>query len=329
MAKNVAKRFFSQSPDRAMRTVCKGRLSAYLPQSVVDNIFQAYQFAEKAHRGQIRRTGEHYIFHPIAVANTLAKLQMDKCSIMAALLHDVIEDTPVTKADIEEKFGNDVANLVDGVTKIGQIKFESKEHAEAENFRKMLMAMSEDVRVMIIKLSDRLHNMRTLEIMKLSKQQRISQQTLEIYAPIAERLGLYHWARELQDLCFRYLYPKRHHAISKALKEREGNRKLIIENLRKSLSATMSDAKVENFEVVGRRKTVFSIYKKMQKKRRSFNELHDIYGFRIIVDKVDQCYQTLGIIHNAYKPIAGRFVDYIAIPKQMVINHYTQSCSVH
>ncbi len=315
MANNVAKRIFSQSPEKAMRAVCKGRLASYLSEDAINDIFRAYQFAEKAHRGQVRRTGENYIFHPISVADTLAELQMDTCSIMAALLHDVIEDTPTSKKDIEKHFGEDAARLVDGVSKIGQISFDSREHAEAENFRKMLMAMSEDVRVMIIKLADRLHNMRTLEVMKLEKQQRISRQTLDIYAPIAERLGLYHWARELQDLCFRYLYPKRHHAISKALMDREGNRKLIIENLRKSLSSTMTDAGIGDFSVQGRRKTVFSIYKKMEKKRRSFKELHDIYGFRIIVDKADDCYRTLGVIHNAYKPISGRFVDYIAIPK--------------
>ena len=315
MANNVATRFFPKSPEKTMRAVCKGRLAEYLTPEAINDIFRAYLFSEKAHRGQIRRTGEHYVFHPIAVADTLAELQMDTSSIMAALLHDVIEDTPVSKRDIEEHFGQDVAVLVDGVSKIGQIKFDSQEHAEAENFRKMLMAMSEDVRVMIIKLADRLHNMRTMEAMKPSKQQRISRQTLDIYAPIAERLGLYHWARELQDLCFRYLYPNRHRAISNALVDREGNRKLIIENLRKSLIDTMTNAGIVDFSVLGRRKSVFSIYKKMQKKRRSFKELHDIYGFRIIVEKPEDCYRTLGIIHNDYKPIPGRFVDYIAIPK--------------
>ena len=298
-----------------MRSVCKKRLASYLSEAAIEEIYSAYVFAEKAHRGQVRRTGENYIFHPIEVADTLAALQMDNCSIMAALLHDLIEDTPVTKEDIKNRFGEDVALLVDGVSKIGLIKFDSHEHAEAENFRKMLMAMSKDVRVMIIKLADRLHNMRTLIAFERKKQQRISQQTLDIYAPIAERLGLYQWARELQDLCFRYLYPKRHHAINKALRDREGNRKLIIENLRKSLHETMTNANIENFEVQGRRKTVFSIYKKMATKRRSFKELHDIYGFRIIVEKPGDCYRTLGIIHNSYKPIPGRFVDYIAIPK--------------
>jgi RelA/SpoT family (p)ppGpp synthetase len=309
------KRFFSPSPEKAMRGVVQRCLGHYLAEDKIQQIFSAFYFAEKAHRGQVRRTGEHYIHHPIQVADTLGELQMDACSIMAALLHDVIEDTPVTKQEVLAKFGDDVALLVDGVTKIGKINFESKEQAEAENFRKMLMAMSQDVRVMIIKLADRLHNMRTLSVMSPEKQRKISKQTLEIYAPIAERLGLYHWARELQDLCFRHLYPKRHDAIYKAVIQREGNRKAVVQNLRDSLQTTLDDSAISNFKILGRRKSVYSIYKKMVKKRRSFDELFDIYGFRIIVDTVDDCYRTLGIIHNTYKPIPGRFVDYIAIPK--------------
>lgn len=311
----VAKRFFSPSPEKAIRAVCEGRLAAYLSREAIDEIYSAFHFAEQAHRGQLRRTGEHYIHHPIEVADTLAELKMDSRSIIAALLHDVIEDTSASKHDIVDRFGEDVALLVDGVSKIGQFKFDSQEQAEAENFRKMLMAMSQDVRVMIIKLADRLHNMRTLEVMKRDRRKRISKQTLEVYAPIAERLGLYHWARELQDLCFRHLYPKRHKAISKALKQREGNRKLVVEKLRTSLKETLKRARIEGFTVKGRRKTVFSIYKKMIKKRRSFDELHDIYGFRIIVNSVDECYRVLGVIHNDYKPIPGRFADYVAIPK--------------
>ena len=311
----VAKRIFSASPEKAIRAVCKRRLASYLSQEAIDDIYRAFLFAEKAHRGQTRRTGEHYIHHPIEVADALAELQMDSRTIMAALLHDVIEDTPATAGEISDLFGEDVALLVDGVSKIGQFKFESKEQAEAENFRKMLMAMSEDVRVMIIKLADRLHNMRTMSVMRPDKQKRISKQTLEIYAPIAERLGLYPWARELQDLCLRYLYPKRHSAISKAIKQREGNRKRIVEKLLTALNETLKQSNIESFEIKGRRKTVFSIYRKMEKKRRSFDELHDIYGFRIIVKSADDCYRVLGIVHNAYKPIPGRFQDYVAIPK--------------
>jgi RelA/SpoT family (p)ppGpp synthetase len=311
----VAKRFFSPSPEKAIRAVCEGQLADYLSREAIDEVYSAFHFAEKAHRGQIRRTGEHYIHHPIEVANALAELKMDSRSIIAALLHDVIEDTPATKADIIERFGEDVALLVDGVSKIGLIKFDTKEHREAENFRKMLMAMSRDVRVMIIKLADRLHNMRTLEIMDPVKQKRISKQTLDIYSPIAERLGLYSWAKELQDLCFRYLYPKRHSAISNELAKRQGNRKRVVEKLVSSLQATLDQSDLKGFSILGRRKTVFSIYKKMSTKRRSFDEIHDIYGFRIIVETVDDCYRALGVVHNAYKPIPGRFSDYIAIPK--------------
>ncbi len=309
------RRFFRSSPEKAIRAVCKGRLANYLSQDAIDEVYQAFVFAEKNHRGQTRKSGEQYIHHPIEVAATLAELQMDSRTLIASLLHDVIEDTPATKEEVTEKFGADIALLVDGVSKIGQIRFDSKEQAEAENFRKMIMAMSRDVRVMIIKLADRLHNMRTLDIMRAEKQKRISKQTLEVYAPIAERLGLYHWARELQDLCFLYLYPKRHSALSKAIEQRQGNRKLVVEKLKESVSLTLNGAGLEDFKVKGRQKSVFSIYKKMKKKQRTFDELFDIYGFRIIVQSVDECYRVLGIVHNAYKPIPGRFADYIAIPK--------------
>ncbi len=309
------RRFFTPSPEKAIHTVCKNRLASYLSEQAIDDVYRAFVFAEKNHRGQTRKSGEQYIHHPIEVMETLAELRMDSRTLMAALLHDVIEDTSATKGELVEQFGEDVALLVDGVSKIGQIKFESKEQAEAENFRKMLMAMSEDVRVIIIKLADRLHNMRTLSIMRTDKRKRISQQTIDIYAPIAERLGLYHWARELQDICFRYLYPKRHSAILKAIESREGNRKLIVEKLQAGLNDTIENAGLIDFKVKGRRKTVYSIYKKMTNKKKSFEELHDIYGFRIIVNSVDECYRALGVVHNAYKPIPGRFVDYIAIPK--------------
>lgn len=311
----MAKRFFSPSPEKAMRAVIQRRLKSYLSQEAIDDIYQAFLFAEQAHRGQTRRTGEAYIHHPIEVADTLAELKMDSRSIMAALLHDVIEDSPTTKEDLEQQFGEDVALLVDGVSKIGQIKFESKEEAEAENLRKMLMAMSQDVRVMIIKLGDRLHNMRTLDVMRLEKRQRIAKQTLEIYAPISARLGLYHWTRELQDLCFSHLYPKRYSAIVKTIQQRRGNRKRVVEQLKQSLRDTLDSAQIKDYKVLGRRKTAYSIYQKMLKKNKSFDELFDIYGFRILVKSVDECYRVLGIIHNAYKPIPGRFADYIAIPK--------------
>ena len=310
----VAKRFFSPSPEKSIRAVLK-RLELYLPKDAVADVYQAFLFAEQAHRGQIRLTGEAYIHHPIEVADALVELKMDSHTIMGALMHGVIEDTDASIEQIAEKFGDDVALLVGGVSKIGKVEFDSKEQAEAENFRKMLMAMSQDVRVMIIKLADRLHDMRTLSVMPDEKQRTISKQTLEIYAPIADRLGLYQWGRELQDLCFLYLHPKRHGAITKAIKQREGNRKLIVEKLKGTLEETLAGAGIEGFEVKGRRKSVYSIYKKMSKKSRSFDELYDIYGFRLIVNSVDECYRVLGIIHNAFKPIPGRFHDYIAIAK--------------
>ncbi len=308
------RRFFTGSPERAFRVFAKKQLT-YLSDEATTDVNRAFVFAERCHRGQSRASGEHYIFHPLEVAQTLAELQMDSRTLMAALLHDVVEDTRATIEEIKQEFGDDVSLLVDGVSKIGQIPFDTREQAEAENFRKMIMAMSKDVRVMIIKLADRLHNMRTLGNLRQDKRKRISKQTLEIYAPIAERLGLYHWARELQDLCFQHLYPKRHSVLLKAIQARQGNRKLVVEKLRKSITSTLDGAGLGDFAVKGRRKTVFSIYKKMQKKKRSFEELHDIYGFRIIVREVDECYRVLGIIHNTYKPIPGRFSDYIAIPK--------------
>ena len=309
------RRFFSPSPEKAIHAVCKNRLSAYLSEAAIEDVYRAFRFAEQGHRGQSRNSGEQYIHHPIQVADTLAELQMDSCTLMAALLHNVIEDTVATKEEILEQFGEDVALLVDGVSKIGQVEFATQEQAEAENLRKMLMAMSEDVRVMIIKLADRLQNMRLLSSMSVEDQKLIAKQTLEIYAPIAERLGLYHWARELQDLCLLYSYPQRHRALSQAIEQRQGNRKLVVEKLKGSLEQTLEGSGLGDFEVKGRRKSVFSIYKKMQKKSRSFDDLFDIYGFRIIVNTVDECYRVLGIIHNGYKPIPGRFSDYVAIPK--------------
>lgn len=312
----MAKRYIlSPSPKKAMQAVCERQLATYLPKEAVEQINKAYFFAEKSHRGQSRRSGESYIFHPIQVASILAELNMDKRTIMAALLHDVVEDTAVSLHDLKNRFGEDVANLVDGVTKISKIEFESKEHAEAENFRKMLMAMSEDVRVIIIKLADRLHNMRTLDVMRRDKKARIARQTLEVYAPIAQRLGLYHWSREMQDLGFKHLYPNRYSVIGRALLAREGNRKLVVEKLKTSLQSTLEQSAIEDYTVKGRRKAVYSIYKKMLSKRHAFDDLHDIYGFRIIVNTVDECYRVLGIIHNAYKPFPGRFDDYIALSK--------------
>jgi len=250
---------FSESPEKAARALIKSKLRNYLSKEAQADFYQAFLCAEQYHRGQTRHSGEAYIHHPIAVAGALAELQMDVRTLMAAVLHDVVEDTGARLEDIRELFGDDVALLVDGVSKIGQIKFRSREHAEAENLRKMIMAMSKDVRVMIVKLADRLHNMRTLEILRPAKQKRISKQTLEVYAPIAERLGLYHWARELQDLCFKYLYPTRHLVISKALKARQGNRKSVVEKLRKSIDDTLGGAGLSDYEVKGGCLALFTI----------------------------------------------------------------------
>ncbi len=289
-------------------------LKAYLDDQAVTEVYRAYLFGAQAHDGQRRRSGEPYIHHPVAVAEILAELRLDSRSIIAALLHDVLEDTPTGKDDIAREFGEDVANMVDGVTKIGQIEFDSKEHAEAENFRKMLLAMAQDIRVILIKLADRIHNTRTLEALPPPKRKVIAKQTMDIYAPIANRLGLYQWSRELEDLSFQHLYPLRYRAIAKAIKRREGNRKAVVKKLQAAIERELENSRVDA-QVLGRRKNVYSIYRKMLRKRKSLDELHDIYGFRVIVKTVDDCYRALGVIHNLYKPIPGRFTDYIAIPK--------------
>ncbi len=311
--RSLAQRLSPTAPAKPAHALCDV-LKQYLDDDAVGEVYKAYLFGAQAHAGQHRRSGEPYIHHPVAVAEILTDLKLDSRSIIAAILHDVIEDTPTAKDEIEKEFGHEVALLVDGVSKIGQIEFESKEHAEAENFRKMLMAMSKDIRVILIKLADRLHNMRTLDALPLSKRRRVARQTMDIYAPIANRLGLYQWSRELQDLSFKNLYPNRYRAIEAGIKKRQGNRKSVVKKLQSAIEAELRSSGVEA-EVLGRKKNVYSIYKKMVQKRKSFEELQDIYGFRIIVGTMDDCYRVLGVIHNLYKPIPGRFRDYIAIPK--------------
>jgi RelA/SpoT family (p)ppGpp synthetase len=310
---NGARRLANRAPSRPASALCDS-LSAYLDEGAIEEIYRAYLFGAEAHQGQRRLSGEPYIHHPIAVAEILSELKLDSRSIIAAILHDVIEDTGTDKTQLATEFGEDVALLVDGVSKIGQLDFDSKEHAEAENFRKMLMAMSKDIRVILIKLADRLHNMRTLEALTPEKRRGIARQTLDIYAPIANRLGLYEWNRELEDLSFQHLYPKRYRAIAKGLKKRDGNRSTTIEKLRLAIADELARLGLKA-RVMGRKKNVYSIYRKMVEKKKSFSDLYDIYGFRIIVQTVDDCYRALGIIHNLYKPIPGRFNDYIAIPK--------------
>ncbi|WP_374439451.1 bifunctional GTP diphosphokinase/guanosine-3',5'-bis pyrophosphate 3'-pyrophosphohydrolase [Pseudomonas panipatensis] len=290
------------------------RLSSYLGPDQVNLVRRAYYYAEQAHDGQRRRSGEAYVTHPLAVANILADMHMDHQSLMAAMLHDVIEDTGIAKEALTAQFGETVAELVDGVSKLTQMNFESKAEAQAENFQKMAMAMARDIRVILVKLADRLHNMRTLEVLSGEKRRRIAKETLEIYAPIANRLGMHSMRVEFEDLGFKAMHPMRSERIRQAVKKARGNRREIVGKIQESLVNCLGREGMEG-QVLGREKHLFSIYKKMRGKRKAFNEIMDVYAFRIIVDKVDTCYRVLGAVHNLYKPFPGRFKDYIAIPK--------------
>ena len=290
------------------------KLSAYLKPSDVAQVEAAYRFSEAAHTGQFRLSGAPYISHPLAVATILSDWHMDAQALMAALLHDVVEDTPTTKREIRAQFGKPVAELVDGVSKLDRIEFQTETHAQAENFRKMLLAMARDVRVILIKLADRLHNMRTLTAMASEKRKRIARETLEIYAPIANRLGLNSLYQELDDLSFRFLYPNRYRVLSKAVRAARGNRREVVGKVLDAIKQKLHEGGVDA-AVAGREKHLYSIYKKMQGKSLAFSEVFDIYGFRIIVKDVPNCYLALGALHTLYKPIPGKFKDYIAIPK--------------
>jgi guanosine-3',5'-bis(diphosphate) 3'-pyrophosphohydrolase len=289
-------------------------LLGYLKSKDVSQIEDAYEVARAAHSGQYRQSGEPYITHPLAVAKILAEWHLDPQALMAALLHDVVEDTPTTKTEISKRFGKAVAELVDGVSKIERIEFATLQHAQAENFRKMLLAMARDVRVILIKLADRLHNMRTLDAVPQEKQERIARETLDIYAPIANRLGLNALYYELEDLGFHALHPTRFRVLDKALNKARGNRRDAVGKIQEAIQARLKEFKVDA-QVTGREKHISSIYKKMQEKNISFSEVFDIYGFRIIVPDVPGCYLALGALHTLYKPIPGKFKDYIAIPK--------------
>ena len=262
----------------------------------------------------MRKSGEPYISHPVAVACQLADLHLDVPTIIAALLHDVVEDTKITKQQVAEQFGNQVAELVDGLSKLEKIEFQSATEAQAENFRKMLLAMSQDVRVILVKLADRLHNMQTLDVMKPDKRRRIAKETLEIYAPIANRLGLNAIYQELEDLSFKNYYPFRFRILSKAILAARGNRKEVVGKVSSEIRARLQEMKIEA-EVSGREKHLYSVYRKMIDKGLDFAQIYDIYGFRIIVKDLPSCYLTLGVLHGLYKPIPGKFKDYIAIPK--------------
>lgn len=293
----------------------RDEINQYLTHDEVVRVEMAYLFARDAHGSQARYTGEPYITHPLTVAHILAQMRMDPQTIMAAILHDVLEDTPVTQPEIVEKFGNEVADLVDGVTKLTQIHFENYAQAQAENFRKMIMAMTGDIRVILVKLADRLHNMRTISALPPEKRKRISLETLEIFAPIANRLGMHTFRIELEDLGFASLYPMRYKVLKDAVAKARGNRQEMLDMIHQQIQNSLKKNNISSVTLFGRGKHLYSIYKKMHEKHLSFSEIMDVYGFRIIVDKVDTCYRVLGTLHNLYKPITQRFKDYIAIPK--------------
>ncbi|MYM35655.1 RelA/SpoT family protein [Duganella sp. FT94W] len=290
------------------------KLADYMTAADLKKVKEAYRFSDEMHLGQLRKSGEPYISHPIAVAEICADWKLDAQAIMAALLHDVMEDQDVKKDELIERFGAPVANLVDGLSKLEKIEFQSQIEAQAENFRKMLLAMASDVRVILIKLADRLHNMRTMEVMKPAAKARISKETMEVYVPIAHRLGLNNIYRELQDLSFAHLFPLRYRTLAKAVKAARGNRREVVTKILESVKGTLSAAAIPA-EVYGREKTLYGIYKKMRSKHLSFSQVLDVYGFRVVVDSFEHCYVALGTLHSLYKPMPGRFKDYIAIRK--------------
>jgi GTP diphosphokinase / guanosine-3',5'-bis(diphosphate) 3'-diphosphatase len=290
----------------------------YLPAEDVESIRRAYRFADEAHLGQMRGNGEPYITHPISVASLCAEWRLDAQALMAALMHDTLEDCGISKPEIIEKFGSSVAELVDGLTKLEKLEFNTREENQAESFRKMLLAMARDVRVILIKLADRSHNMRTMDDMPRAKWPRIARETLDIYAPIAHRLGLNQTYRELQDLSFRHLYPWRYATLTRAVQKARSRRRDLIQKVQRDIEASFENAKLP-VTISGREKTLFSIYKKMDSKHLSFAEVTDIYGFRLIVPSITDCYTALGVLHQLYKPVPGKFKDHIAIPK---INGY-------
>ena len=289
-------------------------LGHYLGPPDIALVERAFEYSESAHRGQFRKSGEPYITHPLAVASILSQWRLDAQGLAAALLHDVMEDTSVTKTEIENRFGRPVAEMVDGVSKLDQISFDTREEQQAENFRKMLLAMARDVRVILIKLADRLHNMRTLDAMAPVHRKRVARETLDIYAPIANRLGLNALFLELQDLSFKHLNPMRFRILAGAIKAARGNRREVMNRLIESIRQGLATAGIEA-TVHGREKTIYSVYEKMREKRYSFAQVFDIYGVRVLVADKARCYQTLGVLHDLYKPIPGKFKDYVAIPK--------------
>jgi guanosine-3',5'-bis(diphosphate) 3'-pyrophosphohydrolase len=299
--------------DKLIRRLCT-TLSGYLDQTQIDQCVRAYEVGAAAHAGQFRKSGEAYICHPVSVAISLAEMHMDANAIMAAILHDVIEDTPVSKKELAAQFSPEVAELVDGVTKLSKIDSKSHAEAQAENVRKMFLAMAKDLRVIIVKLADRLHNLQTLGVMPPEKKRRIARETLDIYAPIANRLGMNNIRQKLEALSFEAMYPMRHAVLNSAVKKARGNRRKIVDIIENSIKNRLEQACL-NCDVAGREKNLYSIYKKMLNKKISLADVFDVYAFRIFCDDVDTCYRVLGVMHNLYKPIPGRFKDYIALPK--------------
>ncbi|MBT8133617.1 MAG: RelA/SpoT family protein [Gammaproteobacteria bacterium] len=289
-------------------------IAEYMDQEQVKEVYRAYLFGAQLHEGQSRISGEPYIYHPIAVARILAQMHMDVKSIIASILHDVLEDTPATRKLVEREFGTDVAHLVDGVSKLTTIKFKNKIEQQAENIQKVLLAMAKDIRVIMIKLADRLHNMRTLGALRPDKRRRIAQETLEIYIPIANRLGIFTIRHELENLVLKAMYPMRYRVLEHAVEKAGGHRKELIDKINQALGARLVEMGIDS-QIVSRKKHLFSVYNKMKEKGLPFSKVLDVYALRVLVDSVDDCYRVLGIVHNLFKPIPGRFKDYIAIPK--------------
>jgi RelA/SpoT family (p)ppGpp synthetase len=313
---DYAATILSRIPMTRRGTGFKGLLSkvSYLPPEQLDVIVNAYEFGSQAHEGQRRYSGEAYITHPVAVASILADLHLDYQSIAAAIMHDTLEDTAMAKEQIEERFGAEIAAIVDGVSKLDQLSFNSRAEAQVESFRKMMLAMVEDIRVILLKLADRLHNMQTLSALPKDKQIRIARETLEIYAPIANRLGVYTIKTELEAYGFQFAYPFRHRVLDNAVRKVQGNQRQIIRRISNRLESALNKASIEAI-VTGRKKNLYSIYRKMTEKKRSLSEIADVFGFRITMQSADDCYRALGAVHQLYKPMPGRFKDFIAIPR--------------
>ncbi|MFA5489604.1 MAG: RelA/SpoT family protein, partial [Candidimonas sp.] len=317
--KNSGKSAAATAADRAPNTIASlasltQMISTYLDPKEIERVREAYRFADQAHLGQFRASGEPYISHPIAVTEICAGWKLDADALMAALLHDVMEDQNVPKQELAEKFSPDVAELVDGLSKLDRLEFATKAEQQAESFRKMLLAMARDVRVILIKIADRLHNMRTLDAVSPEKRRRIARETLDIYTPIAHRLGLNALFRELQDLCFQAIHPNRYQVLHRAMMGARGNRREVLSKISDAVRVALPAAGIEA-EVTGREKSLFSIYTKMVEQKKSFSDVLDIYGFRVIVHTLPECYLALGTLHQLYRPVPGKFKDYIAIPK--------------